>query len=102
MAFGCYAMGSLYHLCQSITTDEVAEGFTAAYLGRIGFFLFLFTANFGQMDALLDDRTTALKKFSYIALLAPVAAPPLFAPAVAPTAARASRAVNLPFSRNSI
>ena len=80
MAFGCYAMGSLYHLCQSITTDEVAEGFTAAYLGRIGFFLFLFTANFGQMDALLDDRTTALKKFSYIALLAPVAATLLYLP----------------------
>ena len=80
MAFGCYAMGSFYHLCQSITTEEVVDGFTAAYLGRIGFFLFLFTANFGQMDGLLDDRTPSLKKFRYIALIAPVMAALLYVP----------------------
>ena len=80
MAFGCYAMGSFYHLCQSITTEEVVDGFTAAYLGRIGFFLFLFTANFGQMDGLLDDRTTKMKKFRYIALIAPVAVALLYLP----------------------
>ena len=72
MAMGCYAMGSFYHLCQSITTGDLADGFTAAYLGRIGFFLFLFTANYGQMDGLLDDRPPSLKKFRYIALIAPV------------------------------
>ena len=80
MAFGCYAMGSFYHLCQSITTEEVVDGFTAAYLGRIGFFLFLFTANFGQMDGLLDDRTPVMKKFRYIALIAPVAVALLYLP----------------------
>ena len=80
MAFGCYAMGSFYYLCQSITAEEVPDGFTAAYLGRIGFFLFLFTANFGQMDGLLDDRTPAFKKFRYIALIAPIAAALLYVP----------------------
>ena len=80
MAFGCYAMGSFYHLCQSITTEEVVDGFTAAYLGRIGFFLFLFTANFGQMDGLVDDKTQSLKKFRYIALLAPVIIVLLYVP----------------------
>ena len=80
MGMGCYTMGSLYHLCQSLTSDEVADGFTAAYLGRIGFFLFLFTANFGQMDGLLDDRTPLMKKFRYIALIAPVAAGLLYLP----------------------
>lgn len=80
MTMGCYAMGSFYHLCQSITTDEVVDGFTAAYLGRIGFFLFLFTANFGQIDGLLDDKTQAFKKFRYIALLAPVVAALLYLP----------------------
>ena len=82
MAFGCYAMGSLYYLCQSITAEEVPEGFTAAYLGRIGFFLFLFTANFGQMDGLLDDRTPTFKKFRYLALLAPVAVALLYVPCI--------------------
>ena len=80
MGMGCYAMGSFYHLCQSITTGELADGFTAAYLGRIGFFLFLFTANFGQMDGLLDDRTPSLKKYRYIALIAPVTAALLYLP----------------------
>lgn len=82
MAMGCYAMGSFYHLCQSITTGELADGFTAAYLGRIGFFLFLFTANYGQMDGLLDDRTPAFKKFRYIALAAPVTVALLYLPCV--------------------
>ena len=82
MAFGCYAMGSLYYLCQSITAEEVPEGFTAAYLGRIGFFLFLFTANFGQMDGLLDDRTAAFKKFRYLALIAPVVVALLYVPCI--------------------
>ena len=27
MAMGCYAMGSFYHLCQSITTGDLADGF---------------------------------------------------------------------------
>ena len=80
MGMGCYAMGSFYHLCQSITTGDLADGFTAAYLGRIGFFLFLFTANYGQMDGLLDDRTPSLKKFRYIALIAPVTAALLYLP----------------------
>lgn len=82
MAMGCYAMGSFYHLCLSITTGDLADGFTAAYLGRIGFFLFLFTANYGQMDGLLDDRTPSLKKFRYIALIAPVTAALLYLPCV--------------------
>ena len=82
MSFGCYAMASLYYLCQSITAEEVPEGFTAAYLGRIGFFLFLFTANFGQMDGLLDDRTAAFKKFRYIALIAPITAALLYVPCI--------------------
>ena len=80
MAFGCYAMGSFYHLCQSLTTDDVADGFTAAYLGRIGFLLFLFTANYGQMDGLLDDRTPAMKKYRFIALVAPVIVALLYVP----------------------
>ena len=80
MAFGCYALGSFYHLCQSLTTDEVVDGFTAAYLGRIGFFLFLFTANYGQMDGLLDDRTPAIKKFRFIAIAAPVVSVLLYLP----------------------
>lgn len=80
LGMGCYATGTLYHLCQTVTSDDVAEGFTATYLGKMGFFLFLFTANYGQMDGLLDDGNVRFKKSRYIALAAPIAAALLFIP----------------------
>lgn len=80
MAMGCHALGSIYHLCQTITTETVLEGFTPAYLGRIGFFLFLITASYGQMDRIVDDGSAKVRPTRYIALAAPVAAALLFVP----------------------
>lgn len=74
IAMGCYALGNLYHLCQRIVLKEVTDGFTAAYLGHIGFYLFLFTANFGQMDGLMDDGTKQIRASRYIGLAGPVLA----------------------------
>ena len=80
MAMGCHALGSIYHLCQTITTEEVLEGFTPAYLGRIGFFLFLITASYGQMDRIVDDGSQKVRPSRYIALLAPIGAVLLYLP----------------------
>ena len=80
MAMGCHALGSIYHLCQTLTTEMVLEGFTPAYLGRIGFFLFLITASYGQMDRIVDDGSAAIKLSRYIALVAPVCAVLLYLP----------------------
>ena len=80
MAMGCHALGSIYHLCQTLTTEEVLEGFTPAYLGRIGFFLFLITASYGQMDRIVDDGSKKIKPSRYIALIAPVCAALLYLP----------------------
>lgn len=80
MAMGCHALGSIYHLCQTLTTEEVLEGFTPAYLGRIGFFLFLITASYGQMDRIIDDGSKKIKPSRYIALIAPVCAILLYLP----------------------
>lgn len=82
MAMGCYALGSIYHLCQTLTVETVVEGFTPAYLGRIGFFLFFITASYGQMDRIVDDGTPKIKPSRYIALIAPVCALLLFTPNV--------------------
>ena len=49
MAMGCHALGSVYHLCQMLTSETLVEGFTPAYLGRIGFFLFILTASYGKL-----------------------------------------------------
>ena len=80
MAMGCHALGSIYHLCQTLTTENIMEGFTPAYLGRIGFFLFFITASYGQMDRILDDGTKSMRPARYIALIAPVMAILLYIP----------------------
>jgi hypothetical protein len=80
MAMGCHALGSIYHLCQTLTTETVLEGFTPAYLGRIGFFLFLITASYGQMDRIVDDGSKKLRPSRIIALAAPIGAVLLYLP----------------------
>ena len=80
LAMACYAMGTLYHLCQTLTSDKVVEGFTSSYLGKMGFFLFLYTANYGQINSLLDDGNPRFKKSRYIAVSAPIVAGLLFIP----------------------
>lgn len=77
-AMGCYALSCLYHLCQTLLFEEPAEGFTATYLGRIGFYLFLLTANFGQMNGIMDDGTPKMKTSRYVGLLGPLLAVGLF------------------------
>jgi hypothetical protein len=80
MAMGCHSLGTIYHLCQTLTIETVLEGFTPAYLGRIGFFLFLITASYGQMDRIVDDGSAALRPSRYIALIAPALAGLLYIP----------------------
>lgn len=80
IAMGCFALGNLHHLCQTMLFEEVFEGFTPSYLGHIGFFLFLITSNYGQIDGIVDDRSPATKKSRYIALCGPALAIILYIP----------------------
>ena len=80
MAMGSHALGSIYHVCQTLTTETIIEGFTPAYLGRIGFFLFFITASYGQMDRIVDDGSKKMRPARYIALIAPVCAILLYLP----------------------
>lgn len=80
MAMGSHALGSIYHLFQTLTTETVLEGFTPAYLGRIGFFLFFIAASYGQMDRIVDDGSKQIRPTRYIALIAPLCAILLYLP----------------------
>ena len=77
---GCHSLGSIYQLCLMLTNETVFEGFTPAYLGRIGFFLFFIAASYGQMDRIVDDGTPAMRPCRYLALLAPLCAALLYIP----------------------
>lgn len=80
MAMACHSLASIYHICQGLTLDTVLEGFTPAYLGKIGFFLFFIAASYGQMDRIIDDGSKAYRPSRIIALAAPVLAILLFVP----------------------
>ena len=80
MAMGSHALGSAYHVCQTLTTETVTDGFTPAYLGRIGFFLFVLAASYGQMDRIVDDGSKKIRHSRYIALIAPLCAILLYLP----------------------
>ena len=80
MAMGSHALGTIYHLCLTLTNETVLDGFTPAYLGRIGFFLFFIAASYGQMDRIVDDGSKKIRPARLIALLAPVGAILLYLP----------------------
>jgi hypothetical protein len=80
MAMASHALGSIYHLCQTLTSEEIVEGFTPAYLGRIGFFLFILTASYGQLDRIVDDGSSKMRPARRMALVAPLLVVLLYIP----------------------
>lgn len=80
MAMGSHALGSIYQLCLMISTEEVIEGFTPAYLGRIGFFLFILAASYGQLDRIVDDGSPKMRSARRLAMIAPACALLLYIP----------------------
>ena len=80
MAMGCHCLGTIYHLCLMLTNETVFQSFTPSHLGRIGFFLFLIAASYGQMDRIIDDGTPAVRPSRYLALIAPACAALLYIP----------------------
>ena len=72
MASGVIVFGRLYQIIRIVTINDVLEHFHLGILATIGSLLFLFTANFGAMDSLVDDGSAALRKYRVIPLCAPV------------------------------
>ena len=85
MAMASHSFGSIYHLCQTLTNASIVDGFTPAYLGRIGFFLFIITASYGQLDKIVDDGSPKMRPARLLALLAPLLAILLYIPNVLPS-----------------
>lgn len=79
-AVGCHILGYCFDLCELLTKSSVTDGFNIGYLGNVGCFLFLITANFGCMDGIIDDGSSGIKKFRFIALIAPLFVALLYIP----------------------
>ena len=69
------AMGRLYQIIRILTIDNAGsapEPFHLGVLATIGSLLFLFAANLGAMDSLVDDGSPELKKYRLIPFAAPL------------------------------
>ena len=62
----------LYQVIYLTTQGNLNSGFHIGLLGITGSFMFFFSANFGQMDGLVDDKTKAFRKTRIISLIAPL------------------------------
>ena len=78
LAVGCIAFGKLYQVVRIFTGGDILGEFQLGVFGVIGSLLFLFSANFGAMDSLADDRSKAFRKYRIIPFAAPAAAAVLY------------------------
>lgn len=69
---GCAMLGRLFETLQLFANEQIQSGFHVGVLGVVGSFLFFFTANFGQMDSLVDDGSKKYSKYRLISLIAPI------------------------------
>jgi hypothetical protein len=80
MAMASYSLSVIYHLCLTFTSNTIMEGFTPVYLGRMGFFMFFITASYGQLDRIVDDRSSQMKRARGLAFIAPACSALLYIP----------------------
>ena len=62
----------LFQVIFLVTQGSLNEGFHIGYLGVTGSFMFFFTANFGQIDGLVDDKSKTFRGTRIKALAAPL------------------------------
>ncbi|MBQ4487237.1 MAG: hypothetical protein II936_09565 [Oscillospiraceae bacterium] len=69
---GCIALGHLYSFLRLMTGFSSSGVFHVGILGTIGAFSFFFSANYGQIDSLVDDGREDYNKYRLIPFI-PVA-----------------------------
>jgi len=70
-ALGCFMLGHLYESITLFIHGSVPAVFNVGILARIGGFAFIFSASFAQMDGLVDDHSETIRRYRFLALLAP-------------------------------
>lgn len=78
LSVGCMAFGRLYQVVRLLTGGDIYNVFQLGIFGVIGSLLFFFSANFGLMDSLADDRSEQYRKYRIIPLIAPLVAAALY------------------------
>ena len=71
-AVGCAMLGRLFETLQFLVHGQLYNGFHVGMLGIIGSFLFLFSANYGQMDSIVDDGSREFRFVRIVSFIAPI------------------------------
>ncbi|MBR0086212.1 MAG: hypothetical protein IJL98_00545 [Lachnospiraceae bacterium] len=71
-ALGCMFLERLYGFVQYMVIGDLTQTFQIGTFGTIGCYLFLFSANYGTIDSLMDDGSAELRKYRLAALAAPL------------------------------
>ena len=67
----CVALGRLFQCVLLLTGGSLTERFQLGCLGIMGAFSFFFSANYGQIDSLVDGGEKQFAKYRIIALIGP-------------------------------
>ncbi len=78
MGVGCIMLGRLYQFLRIITGSSISDSAQLGMLGAAGAFAFFFSANYGQIDSLVDDGSDLFSKYSITAIIAPVCVAALY------------------------
>ena len=68
---GCILVARFFQFIHLAVKGDLCDGFHVGMLGIIASFLFFLTANYGQMDGLVDDRTKAFRRTRIRSLFLP-------------------------------
>lgn len=71
-AMGCMLLGQCYYVVHLLTFNVAPTGLNIGILGVIGMYFFLYSASFGAMDSLGDNRSKVFSKYRLISLVAPI------------------------------
>ena len=69
---GCLFLARLSSIVEIIVEGNLPDLFQVSILGFIGYSLFIFSANYGTFDSLVDDKSQMLTKYRRKAYFAPL------------------------------
>lgn len=71
LGIGCLLLGRLFQCLRLLVGSSLTDGFQIGILGTVGAFSFFFSANYSQMDSLVDDGSPAFARYRIFALAGP-------------------------------
>ena len=78
LGLSCILLGRMFQCVWLWIGGSLTEDFQIGVLGAVGAFSFFFSANFGQIDSLVDDGGKQFRRWRIIAWIGPVCAAALY------------------------